>query len=68
LSIAQADAIRRESFGARLLDARHGDIIFRFPETAQSGDEKHLFASSDLLCSFSPYFKQRTFYPSPDEG
>src|SRR5579859_5073755 len=57
--VSQADIIRREAFGARLLDPRHGDIIFRFPETGLGGhEEKTLFASSDLLCRFSPWFKQ----------
>ena len=57
------DSIRREAFGARLLDAKHGDIIFRFPDTARPDlgkEESVLFASYDLLSRFSPYFKQCT--------
>jgi len=63
VTVNQTDQIRRESFGARLLDPRHGDIIFRFPEIVQGNpEEKTLFASSDLLCRFSPYFKQCTLF------
>src|SRR5579859_3843211 len=61
MMVSQADMIRREAFGAKLLDPRHGDIIFRFPETGSPGhEEKTLFASSDLLVRFSPWFKQCT--------
>jgi hypothetical protein len=59
MAITPTDSIRREVTGAQLLDARHGDIIFRFPEPGQPNiEEKTLFASSDLLCKFSAYFKQ----------
>ena len=52
------DAIRRQVFGARLLDPNHGDVIIRFPETIQTNlEEKVLFAESEILCAFSPYFK-----------
>jgi hypothetical protein len=62
--VSQSDVIRREAFGSRLLDAKHGDVIFRFPDTVQAGhEEKMLFASSDLLCRFSPWFKQCTLPP-----
>jgi len=65
LLYTQADAIRRETFGGHLLDPKHGDVIFRFPETAQQGleGEKTLFASSDLLVRFSPYFRRCTLSP-----
>jgi hypothetical protein len=59
LTVTQNDAIRRESVGARLLDPRHGDVIFRFPDSAKANlEEKMLYASSDLLCNFSGYFKR----------
>jgi hypothetical protein len=60
--VHQTDAIRREAFGARLLDPKHGDVVIRFPETVQALDreEKCLFASSEILCAFSPYFKNCT--------
>jgi len=62
--VSQTDIIRREAFGARLLDPRHGDIIFRFPETGSPGhEEKTLFANSDLLVRFSSWFKQCTTLP-----
>jgi hypothetical protein len=67
LAVAQNDAIRRESFGARLLDPQHGDVIFRFPDNVKANhEEKMLFASSDLLYSFATYFKQCTssLFPS----
>ena len=62
LNVHQNDAIRREAFGARLLDPKHGDVIIRFPETVQALDreEKCLFAASEILCAFSPYFKNCT--------
>jgi len=60
LAITPTDFIRREVMGSQLLDPRHGDVIFRFPEAQvqQNMEEKTLFASSDLLCRFSAYFKQ----------
>lgn len=62
LNVHQTDAIRREAFGARLLDPKHGDVVIRFPETVQALDreEKCLFAASEILCAFSPYFKNCT--------
>lgn len=67
MMVSQADIIRREAFGARLLDPRHGDIIFRFPETGSPGhEEKTLFASSDLLIRFSSWFKQCTIPETPN--
>lgn len=66
LTVTQNDAIRRESFGARLLDPRHGDVIFRFPDSLKANlEEKVLYASSELLCGFAIYFKQCTLLLSP---
>jgi len=60
--VSRTDLLRREVFGSRLLDPRHGDVIFRFPDAVQQNlEEKCLYASSDLLCRFSPWFKSCTF-------
>jgi hypothetical protein len=70
LNVHQTDAIRREAFGARLLDPKHGDVVIRFPETVQALDreEKCLFAASEILCAFSPYFKNCMFPPPREIG